>query len=103
MARALGRRRVVAPDGVEWSVSRRWLTRRLAWPRRTNISSESLVNLGVPDVGDFGEGLLVFAVLLAVVLVVVPLLLFGIELITLGGLLAAGPSRSGCAAPPMAS
>lgn len=89
---------MVAPDGVEWSVSRRWLTRRLAWPRRTNISSESLVNLGVPDVGDFGEGLLVFAVLLAVVLVVVPLLLFGIELITLVAYLQPGFSVGLCCA-----
>ena len=44
----LGPRRVVAPDGVEWRVRRRWLTRspKLPRPRRGEIAAESLNHLG---------------------------------------------------------
>lgn len=96
MALALGARRVVTPDGIEWCVGRRWMTRRLGWTkrRRGDIASESLWNLGVgwPDFGnvDSGEGLLLAGIAIAAVLIVIPLLFFGVELILVGCLLAAG-------------
>jgi hypothetical protein len=95
MSLELGHRRVVAPDGVEWRVGRRWLTRsfRWSWKQRSNIASESLGNVGfvpVSDNVDFGEGLLLIVALVAAVLVVIPVLFFGFELIILGALLAGG-------------
>jgi hypothetical protein len=65
MSLQLAPRRVIAPDGVEWHVGRRWLTRRskLVRARPGTIASESLNNLGAgwPDFtnGDLGEGLLI--------------------------------------------
>jgi hypothetical protein len=85
----LGPRRVVVPDGVEWRVGWRWLSRRprLGRPTRGEIASESLSNIGVawPDLGnlDLGEGLLVIAGVVAVALILIPIL-FGIELIIVG-------------------
>jgi hypothetical protein len=96
MSLRLGSRQVVAPDGVEWRVGRRWLTRspKLTRPRRGDVAAESLEHLGAswPDIGniDFGEGLLVAAAVVAFLLILIPVLFFGIELITLGVLLAAG-------------
>jgi hypothetical protein len=96
MSVQLGPRRVVAPDGVEWRVGRRWLTRspKLDRPRRREIAAESLNHLGAswPDFGnvDLGEGLLVVAAVVAFLLVLIPVLFFGIELVILGALLAAG-------------
>jgi hypothetical protein len=96
MSLQLGPRRVVAPDGVEWRVGRRWLTRRpqLHRPRRAEIAGESLSNLGSgwPDFGnvDLGEGLLVVAAVVAFLLILVPVLFFGVELLIVGALLAAG-------------
>jgi hypothetical protein len=93
MVRELGPRRVVAPDGVEWRVGRRWLTRRPRFrrPRLGEPAAESLTHFG-PDLAsvDFEEGLLVVAAIVAFILVLVPLLFFGIELIVLGALLAGG-------------
>lgn len=86
----------MAPDGVEWQVGRRWLTRRpeLDRPRRGEIAAESLNNLGAgwPDFGsvDLGEGLVVAAAVVAFLLILVPILFFGVELIILGALLAGG-------------
>jgi hypothetical protein len=96
MSLQLGPRRVVAPDGVEWRVGRRWLTRRpqLPRPRRAGIAAGSLNSLGTgwPDFGsvDLGEGLLAVAVAVAFLLILVPVLFFGVELIILGTLVAAG-------------
>ena len=87
---------MVAPDGVEWRIGRRWLTRRprLGRPGRGEIASESLLNVGPawPDVGnlDLGDGLLLVALVAAVALILIPILFLGIELIVLGALLAAG-------------
>jgi hypothetical protein len=92
----LGPRRVVAPDGVEWRVGRRWLTDRArrAAPRPRGIASESLHNLGSawPDVGsaDIEDALLLVAATLVIVLILVPVLFFGIDLIILGVVLAGG-------------
>jgi hypothetical protein len=94
MSGQLGRRKVVTPDGVEWQVGRRWLTRRPRWGRaRRDVSSGSLDTLGsaVPDMAniDLGEGLLIAAAVAVVVLILIPVLFFGVELIVVGALLAA--------------
>jgi hypothetical protein len=96
MFRGLGRTRVVAPDGVEWQVGRRWVAHRRRWSRARagEIATESLNGLGSgwPDMGnlDLGHGLLIVAVIIAVVVVLIPILFFGVELIVLGVLVAAG-------------
>jgi hypothetical protein len=46
--------------------------------------------LPIPDNLDFGEGLLLVAAVTAAALVLIPVLFFGIEIIVLGALLAAG-------------
>ena len=86
----------MAPDGVEWHVGRRWLTRRpkLNRPRRGDAASESFFNSGQGwlDFSNFelGEELLLVTVAIALVLVLVPVLFFGVELIIVGALLAGG-------------
>jgi hypothetical protein len=85
-------RDVATPDGVEWRVTRRWLSRPVKWdaPRR---SSESLRKFDPtwPFFGvDSGSGLVVTAAIVAFVLILIPVLFFGFELIALGALLAAG-------------
>lgn len=96
MSAQLGSRRIVAPDGVEWRVGRQWMTRRPRLrQRKSATTSGSLQNLGsmpVPGPGglDLGQELFAIAAIVAVVLVLIPLLFFGLELIILGVLLAAG-------------
>ena len=96
MSLRLGPRHVTAPDGVEWRVGRRWLTRRprLNRPRGGDIAEESVSNLalGWPDVGnlDTGEGLLIAVAVVALLVILIPILFFGIELIIVGVFLAAG-------------
>jgi hypothetical protein len=93
MAR-LGPTRVVAPDGVEWRVARRWLTRQIDWTRRRprELASESLSGLGVPDFPtvDSAEALLLATLVAILVLLLVPILFFGVELLIVGGVAAAG-------------
>lgn len=92
----LGPRRVISPDGVEWRVGRTWMTRRprLMRQRRRGTAADSLQSLGSawPDPGgpDLGQELLVVAAVVAVVLVLIPVFFFGLELIIVGVLLAAG-------------
>lgn len=86
---------MVAPDGVEWRVGRRWMVRRLGWSwrQRRHIAAESVGNLGslpVPDHADLGEGLLLAVVGLAAALILIPVLFFGVELIVVGAVLAGG-------------
>ncbi len=96
MSLQLGPRHVVAPDGAEWCVGRKWTTRRprLLRRRRSGTASDSLQNLGSvwPDLGglDLGQELLALAAVVALVLVLIPVLFFGLELIILGVLLATG-------------
>lgn len=94
MARLFGPTRVVEPDGTEWLVGRRWLTRRTGRKRRgpRDLASESLAGIGMPDVGpvDSAEGLLLVTLGAILVLLLVPILFFGAEILALGGLLAAG-------------
>ena len=86
----------MAPDGVQWRVGRKWMTRRALLMRRRQSAtvSDSLLNLGSvwPDPGglDLGQELLAIAAVVAVVLVLIPILFFGLELIIVGVLLAAG-------------
>jgi hypothetical protein len=77
-------------------VGRRWLTGRpqLARRRARDGTSDALSGLdpGWLDIGglDLGEGGLVVLAVVACLLVLIPILFFGIELIILGGLLAGG-------------
>lgn len=85
-------RHVEAPDGVDWRVTRRWLSRPVKWdaPRR---SSETLGKFDPtwPFFGaDSGPGLVVAAAIVGLVLILIPVLFFGLELIAVGVLLAAG-------------
>lgn len=91
------RTRVVeTPGGVKWRIGRLWAGRRLPRWRRVRLGdagAEAAWSLPIPDGGspeDLAAGvvILVGAVVFAVVLI--PLLLFGIELIILGLLVAAG-------------
>lgn len=92
-----GTRVVRTPEGVEWRVGRRWISRRLPRWRKVRVgkpregdAAEAV--LTIPDPGgldDIGAAILVFVALVVVVFVVVPLLLFGFELIILGLVLAA--------------
>lgn len=88
---ALVAQHVTTPDGLEWRVGRQWLTRRWRkpspWRRGTGSEVASTVAQGVP--ADSAGGVLVIVGLIALVLIVVPLLLFGIELVIVGSLLAA--------------
>ena len=86
-----GTRRIVAPDGVEWQVRRRWSTRRFGWTwKRRSVAADAVSGLGNGIGGvDFQEGGLVIVAVLAAVLIAIPLLFFGIEPIILGALLAA--------------
>ena len=83
---------VVAPDGVEWRVARRWSSRRFGWTwQRRGVASDAASSFGQGIGGvDFGQGGLVVVAALAAALILIPLLFFGIELIVLGALLAAG-------------
>ena len=95
MTDTFGKTRITAPDGAEWTVGRRWMTRnvRRSWKWRRGTSSELLASGNFPG-GDWaGDGVenavLVVVGVLIVALVLVPLLLFGIELIVVGCVLAA--------------
>lgn len=95
MSLHLGPRNVVTPDRVEWRVGRRWVSRHFdwSWRRHGNVAAESLSSGGgLPDMGgvDSAQALLLVVGALAVLLVVIPLLFFGIELMVFGVLLAGG-------------
>ena len=84
----------MAPDGVEWRVGRRWFTGREASHLRRGTNGASFWDFGsgTPDFGnlDFGDGLLVSLIALAVLFILIPILFFGAELIVIGIILAAG-------------
>jgi hypothetical protein len=87
-----GVRSVMTPDGEVWRVGRRWSSRPLPRWRKTPAGRIAGEALSFPDVGgpDDLAGWLVGAVAAIVLaVVVVPLLLFGLELILLGFLVAA--------------
>jgi hypothetical protein len=88
----LGSRSVSTPAGEELRVGRRWITRgRPRW-RRVPAGKATGEALSLPDFGDPQDLAASLAIVLGVVVVaaiVIPLLLFGIELIVLGFVLAA--------------
>ena len=90
MALHVGPRSIVTPDGVEWRVGRRWSTRSFGWTwKRRGVAADALSGLGQGMGGvDLQEGGVVVVAVLAALLIVIPLLFFGIELIVLGALLA---------------
>lgn len=97
---SVGSRRVRMPSGVEWRVGRQWSPRRLPRWRRVSLGKggaeqtlDAVLSIPPVNVGSFESfealiGGIVVAVIIAVI--VVPLLLFGIELIVAGLLLAVG-------------
>jgi hypothetical protein len=94
MADAFGKTRIVTPDGVEWRVGRRWMTRRVrrSWAWRRDTGSDLLASGSFPG-GDWAGGLeeaaLILVGVIVIALVLVPVLLFGVELIVVGCVLAA--------------
>jgi hypothetical protein len=91
------RNRVVeAPDGVQWRVGRLWVGRPMPRWRKVHVgegASEAAWSIPIPDVGsvdDLAAVLVILVGALAFAVVLIPLLLFGIELIILGVLVAAG-------------
>ena len=90
----LGPRRVETPSGVVWRVGRSWLER--GWPRIfkrvvTGWDAGDVLRLQGPVWGFDVEGWMVALVALVfVIFVVVPLVLFGIELIVAGIVIAFG-------------
>ena len=94
--KALGTHAVLAADGSKWSVGRIWFGERKlkSWQWRMSIGSRLTDgDIGVSEIFDgldVESGLVVVAVALAVVLILLPVLLFGAELIIIGLLLAAG-------------
>lgn len=92
MSLELRPRRVVAPNGVEWEVGRRWPAPRFGWTwkRRGDIAQPlSTLGQGLGS-SDLREGMVVVVLALASALVIIPLVFFGVELIILGLVLAAG-------------
>ena len=95
MAFHVGSRRVRTPSGIEWRVGRRWTSRRLPrWRSRADRDVEQLLDgVSIVDVGSFDSPwVLLAAIVVGVVFVfiVIPLLLFGIELIIAGLAMAGG-------------
>lgn len=99
MSIGVGSRRVRTPSGVEWRVGRQWSPRRLPRWRRVRLGEdgertlEAVWSIPPVDVGSFESfGALIGGIVVAVVIavIVIPLLLFGIELIIAGLLLAVG-------------
>lgn len=89
----VGARSVAAPDGTRWRVGRRWVARRLPRWRRVRIGDGAVETLGLPDVSGPDDLVTWLAILvggLVVAVVLIPLLLFGLELVLVGVLLAAG-------------
>jgi hypothetical protein len=94
----LDARTVSAPTGAVWRVRRRWLSRRL--PRLRRVSGDAAGEVAsqpggwlpfdIGDVGDLEAWLVAIAALVLIIFVLVPVLLFGFELIIVGVLLATG-------------
>jgi hypothetical protein len=87
-------RRVTTPDGVEWRVARQWPTNRKihSWGWYVDIGTNSrfLGSDAFNGVDDLGGAVLALVGIAVAALVILPLLLFGLELVIIGCLLAAG-------------
>jgi hypothetical protein len=87
---APSRRYVSAPDGVQWRVRRRWAPSiRLRWPGRPIDGSSALNRIGAPDLDPESLVISIIALVL-IIFVVIPLLLFGLELVIAGCVVAGG-------------
>jgi hypothetical protein len=87
-----GIRNVRTPDGVEWRLEREWLRPRVnrpRWPGRREVDVDTFNRIGwVPFDGDVLSWFGVIVGSIATAVIVIPLLLFGIELLVfalLGG------------------
>jgi hypothetical protein len=88
-------RHVKAPDDTDWIVGRAWLGKRRPGPfdRHADSTLGSLNGLDFTklfDGEDLVSGLLIAVFAIAFVLVIIPIILFGIELIIVGCVLAIG-------------
>jgi hypothetical protein len=92
MSRMIGSQRISSPDGSVWQVGRRWATYPFPRPRRWRPNATDLFSSNpVPDLGglDLESVLIVIGALLVIVLIVIPLFIFGIELIAVAWVCAA--------------
>lgn len=90
---------VVDPDGVEWRITRTWTdwSPRDAWTR-SRKRGKAMIDapngwgdwFSAFDSTDLWAGLAVVGAILAAALIVIPILLFGLELILVGIVLAIG-------------
>ena len=85
----------MTPSGIEWRVGRRWTSRGLPrWRSRVGRDADQVLEgVSIVDVGGLDSPWALLAgivVVIVLALVVIPLLLFGIELIIAGLVLAAG-------------
>jgi hypothetical protein len=88
----VGARLIQTPSGEEWRVGRRWLTRGLPRWRKVPAGKATAEALSMPDAGgpgDLAATMLIAVGAMVVAVIVIPLLLFGIELVVLGFLVAA--------------
>jgi hypothetical protein len=89
-----GSRTVTDPAGTHWRVRRVWLTRNT--PRLRRVKGADLSSAGglpLPDISAADQAEVVLAAIVALVLivfVVIPLLLFGLELLIVGLVLTVG-------------
>ena len=85
-----GRRVVKSPQG-EWRVGRRWVVRKLPRWRKVTVGSAAAeaLALDAPAPEELATALLLAVGAVVFAVIIIPLLLFGIELILLGFLIAA--------------
>jgi hypothetical protein len=88
-------RRITTPDGERWLICRRWYTGRMtSWGDRLRATANSGACTGdlvsAFDGGDIVGGIMMAVLAVAVLLVLVPILLFGIELVILRVALSVG-------------
>lgn len=89
------RRSVTTPSGTEWTIGRVWATRPKPRWRRVNAEgavSEAASITPMPDGGleELGGWIVIVVGSIVFAVILIPLLLFGIELIVLGFLIALG-------------
>ena len=88
----LGPTSASTPAGDEWRITRRWITRGLPRWRQVQAGKATAEAFSAPDIGgldDLAVTLMFILGAIVVAVIVIPLLLFGIELIILGFLVAA--------------
>jgi hypothetical protein len=85
---------VRTPSGDEWQVGRRWLGRRTRLPKWRRAGDLGIEGWDAASLLEFDSGIAVGVALLVIgvlaVFVLIPLLLFGVELIAVGAVVATG-------------